>query len=361
MRRLGSKFARHTQQLAACRIKDVVARVPPRIGLTLGDPAGVGPELVLRALADPAMRAQARLTVYGSASLLRRVAETAHLSWPSELQVVSSDAQPSDCTPVLYDFAFPDAASLKPGCVHAACGAMAARWIEAATHDAQAGRIDALVTAPINKEALSMAGVPYPGHTEMLAALTGAHQTAMLFWSPDLMVSLATIHVPLSAVPQALTIQGLIETIRLTAAACARFNPADRRPIAVLALNPHAGEHGLFGSEEKTIIVPAIAAAQAEGLAVTGPLVPDVAFGADMRKRHAAYVAMYHDQGLIPFKMLAFESGVNVTLGLPIIRTSPDHGTAFDIAWKGVADASSLYSAIRCAASLASRQPEKPR
>ena len=307
----------------------------PRIGLTLGDPAGIGPELVLSALAAPELRNDAHLIVYGNATLLQRVAQAAHLAWPSDV----------------LDFPFADAASLLPGRVQAACGRIAATWIEAATRDAQAGRIDALVTAPINKQALHLAGVPYPGHTEMLAALTGATRTAMLFWSPDLIVSLATIHLPLADVPRMLTRERVLDTIRLTADACARFNRTDR-PIAVLALNPHAGEQGLFGREEQTVIAPAIAAAQAEGIAVLGPLVPDMAFGDEARRRYSAYVAMYHDQGLIPFKMLAFADGVNVTLGLPIVRTSPDHGTAFDIAWQGAANPSSLFAAIRCAARL---------
>ena len=333
-----------------------MAHAPPRIGITLGDPAGVGPELVLRLLSAAEARSHARLVIYGNAALLRRVAEAIHAPWPTDLQVAPLQALgliPSGTTaPVLLDFPFPEAAVIAPGRVQAACGRMAATWIEAAARDALAGRIDGIVTAPIHKHALHLAGVPYPGHTEMLAALTGVPRATMLFWSPRLIVSLATIHLPLAAVPAALTKERLLDTIRLTAAACARFKRA-RLPIGVLALNPHAGENGLFGDEETRVIRPAIEAAMAEGIPAVGPLVPDTAFREEALAAHAAYVALYHDQGLIPFKMLAFAEGVNVTLGLPIVRTSPDHGTSFDIAWQGTADPSSLFAALHCAVRLA--------
>jgi 4-hydroxythreonine-4-phosphate dehydrogenase len=337
-----------------------MATHPPRIGITLGDPAGIGPELVLRLLTAPKGRGRVRTVIYGSAPLLRRVAQAIRVPWPADLQMASSGAleniSPDAATPLLLDFPFPEAATIVPGRVQAACGRMAATWIDCAARDALTGRIDGMVTAPINKHALRLSGIPHPGHTEMLAALTNAPRTAMLFWSPDLVVSLATIHLPLADVPAALTMERLLDTIRLTAEACVRFGRPNQ-PIAVLALNPHAGEHGLFGDEEARIIGPAIAAANAEGIPAVGPLVPDTAFAEDRRAAHAAYVAMYHDQGLIPFKMLAFAEGVNVTLGLPIVRTSPDHGTAFDIAWQGKADPSSFFAAIHCAATLAAQDP----
>lgn len=335
-------------------------RALPRIGITLGDAAGIGPELVLSSLLAPEWRGRLQFAVYGNAVLMRRVAQAVRIPWPSDLQVLPSDAGlasvPESPAPLLLDFPFPDAATLRPGRLQTSCGAMAADWIEAAARDALAGRIDALVTAPINKKALHMAGIRHAGHTEMLAALTGAPRTAMLFWSPDLLVSLATIHLPIQEVPSSLTIPHLLDTLRLTAQACVRFGRAGA-PIGVLALNPHAGEHGLMGREEESLIAPAIAAANAEGIPAVGPLVPDTAFLPDRRAEHSAYVAMYHDQGLIPFKMLAFDNGVNVTLGLPIVRTSPDHGTAFDLAWQGTANPSSLFSAIRCAVLLAVGKP----
>jgi 4-hydroxythreonine-4-phosphate dehydrogenase len=325
---------------------------PRRIGVTLGDPAGIGPEIVLRWL-NHAPQQTITPVFFGNAVLLRRVAESLRIPWPARLAVLpAGDTLPATHGPVLLDFPFPEAAALEPGRVQAACGRIAATWIEAATREALAGRIDALVTAPIHKEAIHLAGVPFPGHTEMLASLTGAAHTTMLFWSPELLVSLATIHIPFHQVPARLNTAGLLETLRQTATACARFGRADR-PIAVLALNPHGGEHGLFGDEEARLLEPALAAARAEGIATIGPLVPDTAFLPERRATVAAYVALYHDQGLIPFKMLAFAEGVNVTLGLPIVRTSPDHGTAFDIAWQGRADCSSLAAAIQCATLLA--------
>ena len=328
-----------------------------RIGITLGDPAGIGPELVLRLLSHPEWRKRICPVIYGNETLLRRVAQTIHVPWPVDLQVRSPDQVnwnklADTSTPLLIDFPFPEAAIVTPGRVQAACGRIASIWITWAVHDAIEKRIAGLVTGPINKEAFHLAGVPHPGHTELLAELTGTTRTAMLFWSPDLLVSLATIHLSLADVPKVLTRERLLDTIRLTAEACARFGRKNL-PIAVLALNPHAGEHGLFGNEESEVIIPAIIAANAEGIPVVGPLVPDTAFVKDCRNAHAAYVAMYHDQGLIPFKMLAFTEGVNVTLGLPIIRTSPDHGTAFDIAWQGQADPSSFFAAIHCAVLLA--------
>ena len=327
----------------------------PRLGITLGDPAGIGPELVLRLLAGAAWRSQICPVIYGNATLLQRVAQAIHVPWPADLQVVPvghSSIAADKALPLLIDVPFPEAVTVEPGQVQAACGRISATWIECAARDALAGRIQGMVTGPISKEALHLAGIPYPGHTEMLAALTGATRTAMLFWSPDLLVALATIHLPLAHVPTALTTARLLETIQLTAEACRKFDRTTF-PIGVLALNPHAGEHGLFGREEAQIITPAIQAAKAEGIPVIGPLVPDTAFVAGRRTTCSAYVAMYHDQGLIPFKMLAFADGVNVTLGLPIIRTSPDHGTAYDIAWQGKADLSSFAAAIHCATLLA--------
>jgi 4-hydroxythreonine-4-phosphate dehydrogenase len=327
----------------------------PRIGVTMGDPAGVGPELVLRLLAEPAWRERVVPVVYGNAALLRRVAAAAQLPWPDDLQVRpggSAAYVPEVAEPVLLDFPFLEAETIVPGRVQATCGRMAATWIEHAARDAMAGAIAAVVTAPISKQAIHLAGIPHPGHTEMLAELTGAPRTVMLFWSPDLIVSLVTIHCALADVPGALTVERVLDTIRLTADACRRFG-CDGRPIGVLAFNPHAGEHGLFGDEEERILVPAINAASAEGIAAVGPLVPDTAFVEDRRSAHAAYVALYHDQGLIPFKTLAFDEGVNVTLGLPIVRTSPDHGTAFDIAWRGEANPSSFFAALDCAVLLA--------
>ena len=218
--------------------------------------------------------------------------------------------------------------------------------------DALAGRVHAIATAPINKEAFALAGLPWRGHTDLLAHLTGAKQVAMMFYADSIRVILATVHVPLSEVPRILT-QELMEAIlRLTVRELPRFGFQSPR-VAVAGLNPHAGEGGLLGSEDRDVIAPAIQACRAEGFDIQGPFPGDTVFVRAARNEFDAVVACYHDQGLIPVKLLAFGKSVNVTLGLPIIRTSVDHGTAFDIAGKGVADPGSLIEAILLAARLA--------
>ena len=284
----------------------------PRVAITLGDPSGIGPEIAAAAAGDPAVR--------------------------------------EICDPVLYGP--PDGQPFQPGVLSAEAGRASYDAIVRATTDAMRGTVDAVATAPINKEALRLAGLPWPGHTDLLAHLTGAPRVAMMFYSEPLRVVLATIHVPLAAVPALLTRKLLEETIALTARELPRFGwPSPR--IAVAGLNPHAGEHGLFGPEEETTIVPAIQAACRRGIDVAGPFPADTLFVRAVRGEFDVVVACYHDQGLIPVKLTAFGRAVNVTLGLPIVRTSVDHGTAFDIAGKGVADAGSMIEAVRLAARLA--------
>jgi 4-hydroxythreonine-4-phosphate dehydrogenase len=329
------------------------------LALTLGDCAGIGPELVLQALVSSDLAAVCQLIVYGNLTLLRRVSAVTGYPIDDSLAVWPHDGAKTAPVPhdrhLFFDFPFADAAALTPGRVQPSCGAQAYAWICAAVRDIQAGVADALVTSPINKEALHLAGVTFPGHTEILASLTRTPGPCMTFYSPGLVVSLATIHEPLANVPRLLSAETILRTIRLTHAACQSFGVPSPR-LGVLALNPHAGENGLFGHEEQTAIIPAIEKAKAEGIHASGPLVPDTAFTwLSTRQPSApfdAYVAMYHDQGLIPFKMVAFDTGVNVTLGLPLIRTSPDHGTAFDLAWQGKASPSSLFSAIALAARM---------
>jgi 4-hydroxythreonine-4-phosphate dehydrogenase len=223
----------------------------------------------------------------------------------------------------------------------------------AAVRDAQAGTVHAVATAPVNKLAFSRAGLPWKGHTDLLAHLTGSPRVAMMFWSEPLKVVLATIHVPLSAVPAVLTRDVLDGIIDLTAAELPRFGIRDPR-LALAGLNPHAGEDGLLGGEEEAVLKPAVAAARAKGVRLDGPFPADTLFVRASRGEFDAVIACYHDQGLIPVKLLAFGRAVNVTLGLPIVRTSVDHGTAFDIAGKGVADPSSMIEAVLLAAKLAS-------
>ena len=228
--------------------------------------------------------------------------------------------------------------------------------IARAVADAQAGRIAAVVTCPVNKEAFALAGLPWRGHTDLLAHLTGSDLVAMMFYSPRLVVVLATVHVALRDVPALVTRLLIERVVRLTARELPRFpGQVGRGPrLALAGLNPHAGEHGLMGDEDERVLRPAIAALVAEGIDVRGPFPADTLFLRAMRGEFDAVVACYHDQGLIPIKMVAFGTAVNVTLGLPIIRTSVDHGTAFDIAGQGIADPGSLIEAILLAAQLAS-------
>jgi 4-hydroxythreonine-4-phosphate dehydrogenase len=290
----------------------MATRSKPAIGITVGDPAGIGPEIARKAAGDP------------------RVLDV--------------------CTPVLYGPRVDD--SFVVGRVSAKAGQAAYDAIVAAVEDASRGRIAAIATAPINKEAFAAARVPWRGHTELLAHLTGAPRVAMMFYSDVLRVVLATVHIPLAEVPRVLTRESLRDTIELTAMELPRFGwPSPR--LALAGLNPHAGEHGLMGLEDDAVLVPAVAACRAQGIAIDGPLPADTVFVRAMRGEFDAVVACYHDQGLIPVKLVAFGHAVNVTLGLPIIRTSVDHGTAFDIAGRGVADHSSLVHAVLLAARLA--------
>ena len=290
----------------------MATRSKPAIGITVGDPAGIGPEIASKAAADP------------------RVLEI--------------------CTPVLYGSRGNESFAI--GQVSAQAGQAAYEAIVAAVEDAQRGRIAGIATAPINKEAFAAAGVPWRGHTELLAHLTGSDRVAMMFYSDVLRVVLATVHIPLADVSQTLTRERVDETIALTVSEMPRFGwPTPR--LALAGLNPHAGEHGLMGLEDGAVLAPAVAAARARGIAIDGPLPADTVFVRAMRGEFDAVIACYHDQGLIPVKLVAFGHAVNVTLGLPIIRTSVDHGTAFDIAGRGVADPSSLVHAVLLAARLA--------
>ena len=284
----------------------------PRVAITAGDPAGIGPEVAVRAAADA------------------RVLDV--------------------CEPIVY--APPGDVTFAPGVLSAAAGRAAYDLIVRAVADAQQNVVQAIATAPVNKEAFRLAGLDWSGHTDLLAHLTGSPHVAMMFYSDALRVVLATVHIPLAEVPRALTQASLEATIDLTARELPRFGIAKPR-IAVAGLNPHAGEHGLFGREEETAISPAIAACRARSVDVSGPFPGDTVFVRARRGDFDVVVACYHDQGLIPVKLVAFGQAVNVTLGLPIIRTSVDHGTAFDIAGKGVADPESMITAVLLAARLA--------
>jgi 4-hydroxythreonine-4-phosphate dehydrogenase len=284
----------------------------PRIAITVGDPAGIGPEIAVRASEDSRVRAA--------------------------------------CDAIIY--APPATARFTPGELSPEAGRAAYDCIVRAVDDARTGAVDAMATAPINKLAFARAGIPWKGHTDLLAHLCGASHVAMLFHARELTVVLATVHVPLSDVPRLLTRELLLDTIRLTARSMPDFGMSRPR-IAVAGLNPHAGEDGLLGIEDQTILAPAIADARALGIEVSGPFPADTVFTRATRGEFDVVIACYHDQGLIPIKLVSFGRAVNVTLGLPIVRTSVDHGTAFDIAGKGVADAGSMIEAVLLAARLA--------
>jgi 4-hydroxythreonine-4-phosphate dehydrogenase len=308
------------------------------IALTVGDPAGIGPELILKALGARQPSQRQEFVLYGDFGLLTR--EAARLG----LQDVLHGPRIVACSHLPDDFEL--------GRISAAAGAAAAAAIKRAAQDALRGVVRAIVTAPIHKEALAAAGLTYPGHTEMLAALAGVAQVRMMLANDALRTVLVTIHMALREAIAAITTEGVLTTIELAQKALLRAGIAKPR-IAVAGLNPHAGEGGRFGREEIELIAPAIQRAQALGIHVTGPWSPDTVF---MRARgfveFDVVIAMTHDHGLIPIKYLGLDKGVNATLGLPFVRTSPDHGTAFDIAGKGVADPSSFEAAIAMADEL---------
>jgi 4-hydroxythreonine-4-phosphate dehydrogenase len=290
----------------------------PVIAITAGDPSGIGPEIVVKAARHPRVTEVCRPRIYG----------------PHDLEALRG---------------FPT------GRVNAAAGQAAVDAIREAVADLTAGRASAIATAPINKAALAAAGLPWPGHTELLAELTGSEDVAMMFWSDPLRVVLATAHVPLARVSEVLTTERATSVIRLTAEHLPMFG-IERPRLAVAGINPHAGESGLMGLEDRDVLAPAVEAARAAGVDVAGPFPADTVFVRAVRGEFDAVVAAYHDQGLVPVKLLAFGRSVNVTIGLPIVRTSVDHGTAFDIAGKGVADEGSLVEAIVLAAELAKRR-----
>ncbi len=319
--------------------------------ITMGDPGGVGPEIIARALGEARVRKCCAPIVIGDALIMERAFRLVGIPW--KLRVISSPEEAvrrSNWVDVIH-VPCERAAAPVSGRPDAAGGAASARYIMTAVGLMMERRAAALVTAPISKEALHMAGFPWPGHTEMLAELSGTRNFAMMLVGGPLRVVLATTHAALKDVPSLITRGRILRVIRLAHKACAMFGISSPK-IGVAGLNPHAGEGGLFGTEERTIIGPAVRRAIKEGIPVSGPHPPDSLFHKAYRSEFDIVVCMYHDQGLIPLKMVAFETGVNVTVGLPFVRTSPDHGTAYDIAWTGKADPSSLVEAIKLAIQL---------
>ena len=323
----------------------------PRIAVTMGDPAGIGPEIAVMALSRPEIFSCCRPVVYGDEGLLRRAAA-----------LVGTDARVAPCAAgeevAPGRIAVLPLSFLPPGEVPFGRGTPAgsramAEYIRAAAADVLAGRADAVVTCPITKEGLKSAGVAHPGHTEYLAELCGGAQVVMMLAGDRLRVALATIHVSLRRALELLSPAVIEKTIRITDDFFRKFMGTGAPRIAVAGLNPHAGEGGLFGDEETAMIAPAIASCRGSGIDATGPYPPDTVFYRAWRGEFDVVAAMTHDQGLIPLKLVHFDDGVNVTMGLPIIRTSVDHGTAYDIAGQGTASPASLSAAIRMAAAMA--------
>lgn len=325
----------------------------PLLGLTMGDPAGIGPEVIAKALADKALARMCRPVVIGSRSVLERTIKGLKLP----LQVVkfqsTNGVRLKAGQVAVVDPLDGPLSKFRMGVAAEATGAASVAFIKAAVELAQAGNIAGIVTAPINKEAMNMAGFHYPGHTELLADLTGSKEFGMMIVGGPLKIMFTTTHVAINSLSSLLTTERIAKAIRLAHLGLTKYFGIMRPKIGVAALNPHAGEHGLFGNEEATSIAPAVQQARAEGIKASDPLPADTLFGKAARGAYDGVVAMYHDQGLIPLKLVAFGTCVNLTVGLPIIRTSVDHGTAYDIAGKGVAEHGSLLEAVKVAARLA--------
>ena len=320
----------------------------------MGDPAGVGPEICLDLLNDPEILDTCQPVIFGDLTILQACArQTGKAFNTPALQLEEiTDSSPSG----IIDLGNLEPNELNPGIANARTGRATYEYVISAIDACLAGRVDAVVTCPANKEAMQAAGITQPGHTEIFAERTGSKDFCMAFFSETISCSLVTVHVGYHEVPSLLSVERINQVISLTHAA--HRNLLGREPkLAVCGLNPHAGENGLFGrGEEEAMIIPAIERARAEGADIVGPLPPDTAFTPKRRETVDAYICMYHDQALIPVKALAFDQAVNVTLGLPIIRTSVDHGTALDIAWQAKADPNSLKAAVRLATRMSDRK-----
>ena len=315
----------------------------PVIAVTMGDPAGVGPEILIKALNDARVKKAASVIAVGDMGVLKEAAKRLRLKGPQDEQVISVTNL--------------DMKKLKTGKPSKLSGEASIAFIEEALYMTAIGDADAFVTCPISKEAVKKAGFGFPGHTEFIAHLTGTEEFVMMLGGRDLKVVLVTIHEPLRKVAGLVTIESVLKTITITDKAFKADFGIKKPRIAVCGLNPHAGEAGMFGDEDKKIVEPAVKRARRAGIDAVGPLPSDTVFYRAVRKKEFdCVVAMYHDQGLGPLKLLHFDDGVNATLGLPVIRTSVDHGTAFDIAWQGKASHESLVAAIEMAAGMAARR-----
>jgi 4-hydroxythreonine-4-phosphate dehydrogenase len=328
--------------------------VKPKIAVTMGDPAGIGPEVCLHLLNNTTVSGLCSPIVFGDVAVLNQVAKRCGIPFMSPV-IARCDLRGGVEGPCVLDLRQIDASSVEAGRLSAACGEAAYQYVIAAIEAGLTGEVDGVSTAPLNKEAMHLAGHKYPGHTEIFVERMKSERSCMMLTSEILTCSFVTVHVGYHEVPQLLTSARIEEVIELTHEAMSLIR--GRKPkLVACGLNPHAGEHGLFGNrEEERIIAPALEAARAKGVEIEGPLPPDTAFLPWRRDKTDAFICMYHDQGHIPLKALAFDSAINTTLGLPVIRTSVDHGTAFDIAWQGKANPNSLFEAVRLAARLSIR------
>jgi 4-hydroxythreonine-4-phosphate dehydrogenase len=332
----------------------------PLIAVTMGDPTGIGPEIIARALARPEIATGSRVLVVGDAGAMHRAIGITGV--PLRLEIFADGAFPDVFRPgsiCIRPLSGLDAGDMMFANPTPASGDAMFRYITEAARLCLSGEAAAMATAPISKAALNLAGHHYPGHTELLGELTGVRDFVMMLAGDRLRVALVTIHESLRNVPALVSFEKVLTTIRITHRDVGRFFRKNPR-LAVLALNPHCSEGGLFGDEEERIIGPAVAAARGEGIDAVGPLSADTLFHFAVRGDYDAVVCMYHDQGLIPLKLVHFEDGVNVTLGLPIIRTSVDHGTAYGLAGTGQASAASMAAAIRMAADMAKVREREP-
>lgn len=328
-------------------------KAKPILGITMGDPAGIGPEVIAKALAMPVVHRLCRPIVIGSLPVMQETIQW--LRVPLKVASMSGHNLPdhrSGCLSVLDPLERP-LGKFPLGTVSEKAGAASVAFILKAAHLAQIGCLDAIVTGPINKEAINLAGYHYPGHTELLADITKSKEVGMMIVGGPLKIMFVTTHVAIRQLPDSLSANGILRSIRLADRAMKEYFGVPKPRIGVAALNPHGGEAGLFGEDERLNILPAARRARRMRIDASDPLPADTLFGKTLRGEFDAVVAMYHDQGLIPLKMVAFGECVNLTVGLPIIRTSVDHGTAYDIVGKGVADCGSLIEAIKMAARLA--------
>ena len=319
----------------------------PKIAVTTGDPVGIGPEVCLHLLQNEGIAAQCVPIIFGDKVVLEQAADQCGLPKPQKYIAGLSEAD----GPCVLDMSAIGLDEFETGTVNAATGYAGFVYVENAIDAALGGQVAGVTTGPLNKEALRVAGISFPGHTEIFAEKTHTQNFCMMQYSAEVRCVFATTHVPYSEVPALLTKERILDVLELGAQAMRRIGciSGHEPKIGVLGLNPHAGEHGLFGEEEEQVIIPAIEAARAKGFEVEGPIPPDTAFIPAKRRATDFFVCMYHDQGHIPLKALAFDNAVNTTLGLPIIRTSVDHGTALDIAGQGKANPGSLFEAVKLA------------